>query len=443
MKINNVVSCFDGISGFQQALQRLRFDYKGYYSFEIDKHSIKATQHNFPNTIQLGDITKCVDLSFLKNIDILCGGSPCTNFSFAGKMKGMVTNTNIQITSFEQYIKLKNEGFKFEGQSYLFWEYVRVLREVKPKYFLLENVIMEEKWEKIISKELGVSPIKINSSLLSAQSRKRNYWTNIGMQSAGLFGYPVSIIKQPKDKGILLKHILQPESEVDEKYYLSDKMLKYFLNITQVLKESGNGFKFEPVSNDYEGKSKTISTKEVGRVENNFIKVSRDGQVKSNQNKSDCFTAGGNSGGNHSDMDLICIPCDYRSDEGIRLRDNGKSPTLTSGSKKSGTQLNSMVLQINTSKESGGKHPYQQNRVYDINGKNPALCSQLSTCGNNILHNYRIRRLTPIEVCRLQTIADDYFFKNEKQIISDTQIYKSCGNGFTVDVISYLLNYIK
>jgi DNA (cytosine-5)-methyltransferase 3A len=344
----NVLSLFDGISCCQQALNKAGIQYDKYYASEIDKHAMKATMCNYPDTIQLGSVTECQtwDIDW-KSIGLIVAGSPCQGFSFAGKQ-----------LAFD------------DERSKLFFEFVNILLHIQKfnpdvKY-LLENVYMKEEHEKVITNILGVAPIKINSALLSAQSRKRNYWTNLGMQSAGLFGYPVSIIKQPKDKGILLKHILQLESEVDEKYYLSDKMLKYFVNITKVLKEKGNGFKFEPVCSNYEGKSKTISTKEGGRVENNFIKVSRDGRAKKNQNKSDCFTPGGNSGGNHSDMDLILL-----------------------------------------------------------------------------LDNYRIRRLTPIEVCRLQTISDNYFFKNGKQIISDSQIYKSCGNGFTVDVIAHILNYIK
>jgi hypothetical protein len=100
--------------------------------------------------------------------------------------------------------------------------------ECKPKYFLLENVMMGEKWEKILSRAIGVNPIMINSSLLSAQNRQRLYWTNIGLEPSGLFGYPQSTIEQPKNKGILLKDVL--ENQVDKKYFLSDKMMEYFSN---------------------------------------------------------------------------------------------------------------------------------------------------------------------------------------------------------------------
>ena len=116
---------------------------------------------------------------FKGKIDLCIGGSPCQSFSFAGKRKGMSTKCETEILTLEHYLELKNEGYEFEGQSYLFWEFMRLLNEVKPKYFLLENVIMGERWEKVLSKAIGVNPIEINSALVSAQHRRRLYWTHI------------------------------------------------------------------------------------------------------------------------------------------------------------------------------------------------------------------------------------------------------------------------
>ena len=116
---------------------------------------------------------------FKGKIDLCIGGSPCQSFSFAGKLKGMITKCNIEITTLEQYLDLKNKDFEFQGQSFLFWEYVRLLKEVKPKYFMLENVRMSEKWRNIISEIIGFEPIYINSNLVSIQNRPRLYWTNI------------------------------------------------------------------------------------------------------------------------------------------------------------------------------------------------------------------------------------------------------------------------
>ena len=147
-----VVSLFDGMSCCQQALERAGIKIDTYYASEVDKYAIQVTQANYPNTIQLGDVRniKGSDLGF---IQILAGGSPCQSFSFAGKRKGMSTKDNIEVFTLDHYLELKSQNFEFEGQSYLFWEYMRILQELRAInpdiYFLLENVEMGEKWEKI------------------------------------------------------------------------------------------------------------------------------------------------------------------------------------------------------------------------------------------------------------------------------------------------------
>lgn len=192
----NVLSLFDGISCGRLALNRAGISVDKYYASEIEKSSITVTQTHFPDTIQLGDVRN-LDPKTLPKIDILIGGSPCTNFSFSGKGNGMTTKNKIKVLSLEDYLNYKNQGYEFEGQSYLFWEYVRLLKAVKPKYFLLENVLMKKEWEKVITETLGVEPIMINSNLVSAQTRKRLYWTNIpGVQP-------------PEDKNIHLTDILE------------------------------------------------------------------------------------------------------------------------------------------------------------------------------------------------------------------------------------------
>ena len=198
-----VLSLFDGISCGMVALERVGIDVEEYYASEICDYAIKISQKNYPNIVQVGDVRniKCEDFF---DIDLLIGGSPCQSFSFAGTMVGMTTVEKMEITSLEQYIEFKNKGFSFEGYSYLFWEYVRILKEIKPKYFLLENVKMAKKWENIISNALGVKPILINSELVSAQSRERLYWTNIPN------------ISQPKDKHIYIDNIVQ--NNIEHKY---------------------------------------------------------------------------------------------------------------------------------------------------------------------------------------------------------------------------------
>lgn len=178
MKAINVLSLFDGISCGRLALQRAGIPVNQYFASEIDKNAIKVTQSNWPNTIQLGSVVD-VKAENLPKIDILLGGSPCQNFSFSGKRNGMLTIDKQDVLTLEQYLELKSQNFQFDGYSYLFWEYVRLLKEVCPAYFLLENVKMSKKWESIITTALGVEPIEINSRLVSAQNRRRLYWTNI------------------------------------------------------------------------------------------------------------------------------------------------------------------------------------------------------------------------------------------------------------------------
>lgn len=208
----NILSLFDGMSCGQIALNRLGFKYDNYFASEINKDAIKVTQHNYPNTKQIGDI-RYINTSDLPEIYLLFGGSPCTSFSFAGKRNGMTTKDNVKILTLEHYLDLKEKGFEFEGQSYLFWEYVRILKETKPKYFLLENVMMTKMWEDVITDVLGVEPIYINSNLITAQDRERLYWTNIP---------DISI---PEDKNITLNDIVLSPNNVDSNFWYKESFV--------------------------------------------------------------------------------------------------------------------------------------------------------------------------------------------------------------------------
>lgn len=158
----NVLSLFDGISCGQIALSRSGFKVDNYFASEIEKRSILITQKNFPNTIQLGDVCK-IDSSKLPKIDIVIGGSPCQSFSSANA----------------------HSRNGLDGKSKLFWEFVRLVNEIKPEFFLLENVVMKKQWLEIITKALGVNPVFIDSADFSAQTRKRMYWTNIRIPEWG------------------------------------------------------------------------------------------------------------------------------------------------------------------------------------------------------------------------------------------------------------------
>jgi DNA (cytosine-5)-methyltransferase 3A len=397
-----VLSLFDGMSCGQLALKKAGIKVDQYYASEIDKFAIKVTMANFPNTIQLGSVVD-VDGYSLPKIDLICGGSPCQSFSFAGKRKGMNTKDEQEILTLDHYLQLKREGYEFEGQSYLFWEYMRILHEVKPKYFFLENVIMSEKWEKILSKAIGVNPIEINSALVSAQHRRRLYWTNIGMKPSGLFGDLESVIEQPKDKGILLKDIL--ETEVDQKYYLSEKIIAGFEKHKQRHDFKGTGFGYQPKKEFDKGNSLRANAA-ICPTDNMLIVASR-GRNPENQKsresglnteqqlepridgKTNCLTS-------VQKDNLVAYGCDFRSDEGFRVRNEEKSSTLMARSREDiyGTGLVKLPMQI--------------------------------------------RRLTPVECERLQTVPDNY-----TNHVSDSQRYKMLGNGWTVSVIAYIFQYLS
>lgn len=177
----NIVSLFDGIATGYYSAEKAGLKINNYYAYEVDKHAIQVALKNYPQIKQCGSVIDADFKQYAGQIDLLIGGSPCQGFSYAGKQ-----------LNFE------------DPRSKLFFEYVRALKEIKPKYFLLENVKMKKEYEEKISEILGVQPIEINSALVSAQNRKRLYWTNIPNVTA------------PADKGILLKDIVHENTIVDK-----------------------------------------------------------------------------------------------------------------------------------------------------------------------------------------------------------------------------------
>lgn len=191
------LSLFDGISGLQLSLKRAGIKIDKYYASEVDEPAITITQSNFPNTIQLGDVRKIKKGTIKEKVWLLSAGSPCQDLSHSGAQFGMRTlHQYEQVTCLKDYLKFKKKGRTFIGESYLFWEFVRLIKELKPKYFFFENVNMTNEWKYIISRELRAIPIRVNSSLVTAQNRDRYYWTNIPN------------VKVPMDKGVLLKDVI-------------------------------------------------------------------------------------------------------------------------------------------------------------------------------------------------------------------------------------------
>lgn len=295
-----ILSLFDGISCARIAATRAGIIIEKYYASEIDKYAIKISLKNYPNIIQLGDITKIKNSKDFE-IDLLIGGSPCQDLSIA---------------------RVNREGL-IGSKSSLFFEYVRILNEIKPKYFILENVNSMPKLAKqTISHILRVDPIMINSSLVSAQDRKRLYWTNI------------KNIQQPVDKHIVLKNIIQ-----EKEFY---------------------GLYMDYTNKCLYEKSKTLGTQ-----------------------------------------------C-------------GKARS------KTGHQV--IIKPVNISKIN--KKGSQKENIYIIKPEN----GHINPCS---VINY-VRKITPIEAERLQTLPDNY-----TEGVSDCQRYKMIGNCFTVDVITHILQSIK
>jgi DNA (cytosine-5)-methyltransferase 3A len=289
-----------------------------------------------------------------------------------------------------QGFSIAGKGLAFDDpRSRLFFEFVDILNHTRahnPRVkFLLENVKMKKQHLRIITELVGVFPVCINSALVSAQNRIRYYWTNIRTKRVGLFDELHVDIPQPTDRGIFIDDIL--EEEVDEKYYLTGATLARLLNE-------------EPRINA--GKSYALTQKNCttgADHKRTLVLVSIDGLPRNNQQKAGCVV----SSGNHSDMDII---------------------------------------QLNPSTESNGAQPYQQNRVYDARGKSPAHMAEM-TFGSYAISIAQkegacYRRLTPTECARLQTIPDWY-----RWACSDTQQYKLLGNGWTVEVIKHILQYLE
>lgn len=329
----------------QIALEKAGIEVDHYFASEIDPYAIKVTLKNYPDTIQLGDITK-LKTDMLPPIDLVMGGSPCQSFSVAG------------------------DGSGFDGKSALFWEFVRVLKEVKPKYFLLENVKMKKEWRDIISREMGVEPILINSALVSAQNRQRYYWTNL-------------TDKQPKDKGIFLADVLEDGVVDRDKSFCLDA--NYF---------KGTNLR------GYFGKNR----RQVVFTERR-TKQAKDLRRKFRQ--------------------MYGVDWSPRRGKELVTRDDNKANCLTTSglTKEHIVMEKSQTIPATIYKENV-KSMLKRNKKGLIVGKQDA-------------ENIIFRKLTPLECERLQTVPDGY-----TEGVSDTQRYKMVGNGWTVDVIAHILQYI-
>lgn len=468
----------------QIALRQAGIKVKQYFASEIDKHAIAQTQHNFPDTVQLGSVTG-VRAADLPHIDLLIGGSPCQGFSFAGKQ-----------LNFD------------DPRSVLFFEYVRILREIQEYNpgvkFLLENVRMRRECENVISEQLGLFPIVINSALVSAQNRVRLYWTNIRTrEEANLFDTKIfTDIPQPEDRGIVIQDIL--EENVPKSYHYSEERKRKLLGHSKRQKEKGNNFGFHPRAEDEKSNTLRVGgschddivllqgeraarcvavrgrfNPETGRNEqtpelrpdgktNCLTSVEKDNLIyiesacltprrteygkairrqyeageiqesRHNMTELEPRTDGKTNTLTTVQKDNLILQLPHSFNAGGIFRD--KAPTVTSSRYEANNIVQSReVIQLNPDTESGGKQPYQQNRVYSADGITPALCSAHAGHAPAVLTpDAVLRRLTPTECSHLQTIPEWYEWKCSK-----TQIYQMLGNGWTVDVITHIFNFLK
>lgn len=391
MRDLNVLSCFDGMSGAQIALDRLGIEVDTYYSSEVDKFSMAVAQHHFPNTIQLGDITKWRewDIDF-STIDLLVAGFSCQPWSVAGKKLGLDDpRGQLSLVLFNLF-----EHYKKENPS---------------GYFLFENVKMKKSNLEFFDDLFGVERIHINSALISAQNRQRVYWTNI------------QNIEQPEDKHIYLKDIIE-DGVVDR-----DKSLVLLTTYGGVVRRRYEVKSMHQIvySDKEHFKGGNLWTEDVPNVV--ALTEQRTEEAKRIRREHRAKTGE-----------------DFSPRRGKELvpRTDGKANCLTTTPTKEST----VCIQTGVADIKGHD---QIKRTYSVEGKSPTLTSQ---SGGN--HEPKIttsettwRKLTPTECERLQTIEDDWtlvphpVYKNK--MMSKTQRYKMLGNGFTIDVICHILENMR
>lgn len=379
-----VLSLFDGMSCGAIALREAGISVKQYFASEIDRQAIRQTQHNFPDTIQLGDVTD-VKATDLPHIDLLIGGSPCQGFSFAGKQLNFS-----------------------DPRSKLFFEYVRILREIQAYNpdvkFLLENVRMLSEYENIISSHLGIFPVAINSALVSAQNRYRLYWTNIRIKSVrDLFGSTLHTdIPQPEDRGIYLRDIL--DSDVDSRFYLKpDEIDKLVRQREYGVQEQGNisdenilDLWFDPSDDS------AFARHDFERIDPNKV-----------SSRNPFYPA----------PDIARVPIQaIQKNHLIRDCCNESSSTLVIPGSVVKPQFG------------GGFRPIVSGKASCLVASSSKFAAMLIVNGDDMV----IRYLTPAECCRIQTIPEWYEWN-----CSEPQIYRLLGNGWTVDVISHIFRYLS
>jgi len=391
--MKDVVSLFDGMSCGQIALNRVGIDYRNYYACEIENYPMQVTQKNYPDTIQLGDVTKFTPSVASKwdiECDLLMGGSPCQGFSFAGKQ-----------LNFD------------DPRSKLFFEFIRIRDMLQPKYILLENVRMKKESQDVISKFIGFEPQMINSADVSAQNRHRLYW--FGCFNEYIDGYEQIPIPQIEDKGIVISDILENLP---------------FHKIPNYLE------------NEWCGKRRGDMVKSVDDPKANCLTASMwKGQIPTYVKKPIQVGNATNIKG-YDIIKRVYSP-------------NGKSPTLTTmqgGHREPkvaiGRLVNRRLDKNGVRKDNQLELPFT--RQLEVSDSDKSNCLTTVHKDNVVVQKELYRKLTPLECERLQTVPDNYTqfgkYNDKKQewdTISNTQRYKMLGNGWTVDVIAHIFKGVQ
>jgi DNA (cytosine-5)-methyltransferase 3A len=403
----NVLSLFDGMSCGMIALDRLGIKVDNYYASEIDKYAMQVSKANYPEIIQVGDITK-LDLSTLPKIDLVMGGSPCQGFSFAGKQ-----------LAFD------------DPRSALFFEFQKAISYLQPKYFLLENVKMKKEYLDIISEYMGVEPIFINSSLVSAQSRQRYYWTNIPG------------IEQPKERGIVLRDILEKgfNTERDKSHCLDANYYKGS-SVENYLKKSRRQMVFKDFENSKmttkDGKAYCITARYTAAEPKNSIERKQRTMipVEDGQELPKNITLVYDYDGKSHKPQHIGTAVDVNGHDILKrvYSPDGKSPTVNSMG--GGNREPKVVVGAYRGRYNEDGSTSQKLELRKDEKTNTITTVQK----DNVLTQDEVywRKLTPLECMRLQTVQDDYLMP-----VSNTQKYKLLGNGWTIEVIAHILKNME
>lgn len=385
----NVLSLFDGISCAYVGLCKAGIEVKKYYASEIDKNAIAVSQVHVPCRIALGDVREIESLD--DTIDLLVGGSPCQDLSIAKKgRQGLAGN-----------------------RSSLFWEYVRLKEQVKPKWFILENVASMPKADRDeITRVMGVEPIMINASLVSAQCRKRLFWTNIPN------------VTQPEDRGILLKDILQPDAEVDERFVVNGKsfcLTASYSKTSQQPKEKETGHEAEKKQRTLVKVGYIGDGEQYGQGGQAHRVYDTEGKTPTLSSYAPLIKLGSNTGLYVCGRDVVL----------------GESPlqVLVESRTELGKQSRKEIRK-ETGKDSTGRSANEKEYRGKEGLKSNCLTTRLGAEGM-IVKEGKIRKLTPVECERLQGLPDDY-----TKGIATTNRYKCLGNAFNVDVIAHILKHI-